>query len=96
MNPYYFWTLWGFDAIIALVVFYFFFVGLGDGSITSQNMALWLVLIAGVAVVVAGGWWLYSVHRYLPAKTLLWVLALPGLVFVLFMLVVLIGKPRWN
>jgi hypothetical protein len=34
--------LWGIDAIIALVFVYFFVVGLGDGSVSSFNMLLWI------------------------------------------------------
>ncbi len=34
--------LWGIDAVIALVFVYFFVVGLGDGSVSSFNMRLWL------------------------------------------------------
>jgi hypothetical protein len=32
--------LWGFDALIALVVLCFFFVGLADGSVSSFNRGL--------------------------------------------------------
>src|SRR5215217_3048043 len=32
-----FWLLWGFDALIAAVVLYFFFAGLADGSVSSFN-----------------------------------------------------------
>lgn len=96
MNPYYFWSLWAFDTLIALVVLYFFFLGITDGSISSFNIGIWLLLLAGVALVLGGGWWLYSIHRYLLAKLLLWVMAAPGLIYALFLLIVVIGKPRWN
>jgi len=31
--------LWAIDALASLVVLYFFVVGLGDGSVSSRNMA---------------------------------------------------------
>lgn len=96
MNPYYFWSLWTFDLVIAIVVLYFFFTGLGDGSITSRNIAIWVLMLAATAIVVVGGWWLHSIHRYLLANTILWILALPGLMFLLYLLIVIIGKPKWN
>ena len=96
MNPYYFWSLWGFDALIAAVVVYFFIVGVGDGSITSRNILLWFGLLGFVGLILWGGWWFYAHHRYLPANTVLWILALPGLFFLLYLLIVIIGKPRWN
>jgi len=45
--------LWGIDAVIALVFVYFFVVGLGDGSVSSFNMRLWLstlFTLGGVAL----------------------------------------------
>lgn len=92
----FFWILWGFDAIIALVVLYFFFVGLADGSVSSFNMGLWLTLLAVVAIVLWGSLWLKSHGRIGFAKGVLSILAVPGFLYLLFLLVVLIGKPRWN
>ena len=33
------------DAAAALVALYFFFIGLGDGSVSSFNIAIWLALL---------------------------------------------------
>lgn len=88
--------LWGFDAIIALVVLYFFFIGLADGSVSSFNMGLWLFLLAVVAAILFGSLWLKSHDRTGLAKGVLSILAVPGLLYLLFLLVVLITKPRWN
>lgn len=92
----FFWVLWGFDAIIALVVLYFFFVGLADGSVSSSNMGIWLLLLAAVAAILFGSLWLKSIERLGLAKGVLCILALPGFLYLLFMLFILIGKPRWN
>jgi hypothetical protein len=92
----FFWILWGFDTLIALVVLYFFFIGLADGSVSSFNMGLWLFILAAVAAILFGSLWLKSHGRLGFAKGVLSILAVPGLLYLLFLLVVLISKPRWN
>ncbi len=92
----FFWILWGFDACIALVVLYFFFIGLGDGSVSSFNMGLWLMLLGGLAVILLGSLWLKGLEKLMLAKILLAILAVPGLLYLLFILLILISKPRWN
>jgi hypothetical protein len=92
----FFWTLWAFDLIIALVAVYFFFMGLLDGSVSSFNLRIWALLLLGLALVIFGSLWLKSKEQMLVAKLLLGILAIPGMLYVLFFLFVLIGKPRWN
>jgi hypothetical protein len=84
------------DAAVALVALYFFFVGLGDGSVSSFNIALWLVLLGGVAAIVGGGWVLNAKGQRRAALGVLLILALPGLLFGLFILAAVILQPRWN
>ena len=91
-----FWLLWGWDTLIALVFLFFFFWGLADGTVSSFNIALWLGVITGLAVVVGGSLWLRSTGRLALAVALLLVLALPGVLFALFFLAVLVLQPRWN
>jgi hypothetical protein len=88
--------LWGFDLLIALVVVFFFFWGLSDGTVSAFNIGLWLVLLLGVGSVVWGGRKLRAAGRTGLATGLLLILAFPGFMYVLFLLVVLIGRPRWN
>ena len=91
-----FWLLWGFDVLIAFVFLYFFFIGLADGSVSSFNMGLWLLTLLAVGGVVLGSLWLHSAGHSRPAKGVLLILALPGLVCLVFFLSVLILNPRWN
>jgi hypothetical protein len=91
-----FWVLWGFDALIALVTVGFFFVGLADGSVSSFNIRLWVVILGALALVMLGSLRLRSAGRTRQAAGLLLLLAAPGLAFVLFFAVVLIANPRWN
>lgn len=92
----FFWILWGFDVLIALVVLYFFFIGLADGSVSSFNIGIWMLLLIGLAVVVLGSLALQSFGYVLLAKILLSLLAIPGLLYILFILFIMFGKPRWN
>ena len=91
-----FWILWGIDVLIALIALYFFFIGLIDGSVSSFNMGIWSLLLIGLAVVVFGSLWLKSINQLGMAKGLLSILAIPGILYALFILMVIIGKPRWN
>ncbi|WP_338875758.1 osmoprotectant transporter permease [Spirosoma sp. SC4-14] len=92
----FFWILWAFDAIIALIIFYFFFIGLADGTVSSFNAGLWFFILAAVGVIMIGSYWLQT-HQYgLWAKVLLSVLAIPGALYGLFILLILITNPRWN
>lgn len=91
-----FWTLWGIDAIAALVVLIFFFIGIGDGSVSSDNAGLWFVMLAVLAGILLGSLWLKAQGYLGWAKALLSVLAIPATLYGLFLLLVVITKPRWN
>lgn len=91
-----FWILWGFDALVALVVVAFFLIGLGDGSVSSFNAGIWTLLLLVVAGVIGGSLWLRSAGQRRFAHAVLLILALPGLLYALFLLMVLILHPRWN
>lgn len=93
---FWFWLLWSIDALATLVVLYFFFVGLSDGSISSFNAGLWTVILVGVAGVVGGSVALRAAGQHLLAVILLLVLAIPATLFGAFILLVVIAKPRWN
>lgn len=92
----FFRVLWGFDAAIALVFLYFFFIGLADGTVSTANGGLWFMLLAALGAVLSGGYWLHTHQQQGWATALLCVLALPGLLAGLFFLFVLITNPRWN
>jgi len=92
----FFWILFGIDAAAALVALYFFFIGLADGSVSSFNITLWLAILGGIAAVLGGGWFLRASGRHSAAMKVLSILAVPGLLFGLFILLALILQPRWN
>lgn len=90
-----FWILWGIDAVISIVILYFFFIGLNDGSVSSFNMGLWLFILVALAAIMGGSLWLKTNHMAI-AKALLWIMAIPGILYGLFMLLVIFSGAKWN
>ena len=91
-----FWILWGIDALTALVVLYFFFVGLADGSVSSNNAGIWAVLLLALAVVLLGSLGLKAAGYLGWAKTLLCILAVPATLYALVMALSIFSNQRWN
>lgn len=82
--------------LVAAVLVFFFLVGLGDGSVSSFNAGLWLGVLAGVAAVLFAGTRLRARGHTAAAIAVLGILALPGLLYALFLLLILLTNPRWN
>ena len=91
-----FTILWYFTAIMSVVPVYFFFIGLKDGSITTRNIVLWLIILLIIAGVLIGSNWLRDHDRLSMAKWLLALAAIPGALVLLYFIVVMIGKPWCN
>jgi len=91
-----FWLLWGFDAVVAAIVVFFFLWGLSDGTVSSFNIVLWLAMLSMVSGVVFGSLALRRANHGAAAFGLLMVLAIPGLGMTLLLVSVLILHPRWN
>jgi hypothetical protein len=89
-------VLWWFDALVAAVVIYFFFAGLAHETISSSNAGIWTIMLVGVAAVLLGSRALRAAGRPRAAIGLLLVLAIPGLVATLFLVLILTTNPRWN
>jgi hypothetical protein len=47
--------LFGIDTAAALVVLGFFVVGIDDGTVSSLNIQMWLGMLGGIVLVLAGG-----------------------------------------
>ena len=93
---FWFWFLWSIDAVIAGVALYFFFSLAGHGRIGSFNILPWLIILAVLAAVVGGSLWLRSAGQRAVAIVLLLVLAIPGALYVLFFLLLLILHPNFH
>jgi hypothetical protein len=91
-----FWIPWGIGSIVTAVAMAFFVAGLADGTVSSFNLALWLGLLALTLGVTGGSLWLRRAGRTGLAILLSLVLAIPGLLAGLFILLVLVTHPRWN
>ena len=88
-----FWTI---DALIATIFVFFFVIGLGDGSVSSFNIGLWLVTLLVLAGVVLGSASLKRAGRPGLALILALTLAIPGLLVGLFFAVLILGNPDWR
>lgn len=91
-----FWILWGFDAILSLIVLYFFLTGLNDGSVSSSNMVMWLIILLIIAAIMGGSLKLKLAKQVVLANILLFLFAVPGLLYGLFLLIAITGNVRWN
>ena len=83
-------------ALTAAVVVVFFVIGIADGSVSSFNIVLWLGILAATAAILLLGRYLHSRGRPGLASAVLAILAVPGLLYGLFLLLVVVTQPRWN
>jgi hypothetical protein len=95
-NPPWFWIPWSIDALIAVVALYFFFVGLADGTVSSFNMGVWMLILFSLTVIVGGSIWLRSTGKHGIAIVLLLLLAIPGVFCGLLLLALVIARPNFN
>jgi hypothetical protein len=91
-----FWFPWTISALVAATFVVFFLIGLGDGTVSAFNILLWVGILAVVGGCVGGSLWLRKNAQPVASIVLAWVLAVPGLFALLFLLLVLILQPRWN
>ena len=89
-------VVWAFDALIGAVTVFFFAWGLADGRVSSFNIGIWMLVLLGLAVVLGGSLWLRSKGWPRRAMALVMVLAVPGFLYLVLLLVMMIGHPRWN
>ncbi|MBA4852987.1 osmoprotectant transporter permease [Emticicia sp. BO119] len=91
-----FWVFWGIDAIVALIAVCFFFTGLADGSVSSFNIGLWLIMLIVIAAVLSGTLALRSAGNLTLAKILAGLLAVPAFLFFLFFIIIICSGAKWN
>ena len=92
----FFWILWIFNALMGLVPIYFFFEGLSDGSVDSSNLWMWMIILAVVALLLGGTYWLKTKNQIMAAKVILIIAAIPSLLVILFMAFAITSDVRWN
>ena len=91
-----FQILMGLDIIAAAIVAYFFMIGLADGTVSDFNIGLWMGILLAIAAVFAGGLTLRRAAWPKLANAVLALLAVPTLLYGLFIVVVLVSGERWN
>jgi hypothetical protein len=91
----FFRIVFGFDAIIAAVILFFFFWGLTDGT-ALYAFGLWIGILAAMAIVLVGGYALHAQDQRVLANLLLLVLALPGFFYGAFVLLIIVLQPNWR
>lgn len=87
---------WLIDATAALIILYFFFIGLADGTVSSRNAGLWTMIVLALAGILGGSIWCKTHGYSLPAYGLLLILVLPALFYLLYFLIVAFGGGRMN
>ena len=91
-----FWIFWGIDVLVALVFVVFFFIGLTDGSVSSFNIGLWFLIFLVLGSTLLGSYGLHRAGFNGWALAVASVVALPGLMYGFFILLIIIAQPRWN
>jgi len=91
-----FWIPWTVDLVVASIFGYFFLVGLAYGSVSSFNIGPWLLILAALAAVMGGSLALRAAGTVKSAKSLVVVLAIPGVLVGLFFAVLVVTLLRWN
>jgi hypothetical protein len=91
-----FWILWVFNSLMSLVPVYFFLEGLADGTVSIDNIGIWLIMLVVIGFVLGGSYWLKNNNKLGMAKAILIVAAIPGGIAILFLAILLIEQPRWN
>ena len=92
----FFRVLWGINAILAVVALYFFIDGLKTASNSGSYLQTWLVLLLVLAVALGGSVVLKNNNHMILAKLLLSVIALPGFLYGLWIVIMLIAQPKWQ
>ena len=95
-KPVLFSLLAAIDALIVTIAVGFFLIGLGDGSVSSDNIGLWIGILAGLGAFFGGGLWLRRLGHPRLGTLLLLVLAVPGLLYGVFIVVLLVSDTPWN
>ena len=89
-------VIWGIDVILGVVALVVFVIGIRDGSVSSVNVFLWLLLLGGLAAIVFGSGALHRNGHGRLALLLGAVLAVPALVFGVGTIVSIAMGGRWN
>lgn len=88
--------LFAFALLVAATILYFFLWGVGDGTVSADNAGLWLILLVPAIGIPWGAAVLASSGRRVLAGVLLGLLAAPGALALLLLMLVMFSGARWN
>jgi len=88
--------LFGIVAVTAAIIVFFFLWGLSDGTVSADNIALWLMMIAAPGAVLFIAYRLAATDRRAAASAILALLALPATLLGLFFLMLILLAPDWK
>ena len=92
-----FWIGWWINAIVALAVFCLAIFNLiSDGARSPSEVGQWLLGLVMAILVLGGTWWLRSAGHTALATGIVMVLAVPALLFGLFMIALHFYKSPWK
>ncbi len=91
-----FWIPWGIDAMTMLVILYFYFEGLADGTVSAENMGIWVAMLLIPSAIFVASVLLRSRGYRRMSLTLAWLLAIPGIIAVIFVILLLTTNTHWN
>jgi hypothetical protein len=91
-----FYFLMAVDVFVFLVFLYFFAEGMGDNTVSSANLHLWLGILGGLGLVILGGVLMHRKGKPVVASFVLFLVAVPALLVAVWILWYIIYQPRWN
>jgi len=91
-----FWISFSIDALICTIAIIFFFIGLIDGSVSSFNIGIWIVIFFVLAAIIFGSFGLKKIGHLVLGTILLLVLAVPGFLSGLFLFLFVVSGSSWN
>jgi hypothetical protein len=94
--PKLFYIILAIDTLVPIIAIFYFFVGLADGSVSSRNMLLWIVLLAALVLLWLACLYLYKAGWIKLAWTIAILLGLPAMIGLLYILMIMFGNVRWN
>jgi hypothetical protein len=87
-----YWTFLIFDGLAFLLLLFFFATGL-ESATNADYVSIWMPLLLVPAAVIGGGILLHSKGKTAIAKVLLGLLAVPPIIYLLFVLMFIVLQP---
>jgi Na+/melibiose symporter-like transporter len=88
--------LFGMSWLTLGVILFFFLWGLSDGTVSADNILLWVILVAAPSAILWGATALRAKGRRGAAMGLASLLAVPAVLAGIVILVLIIAPPRWH